>query len=190
MGMTAKDYCQALLHLLPPGKVYSRNDQGDMQAALQAMAEEFAIIDARVDNLLDEADPRTALEMLPDWERVLDLDELDTVAERRLAIESKLTEVGGQSRAYFIALALSLGYIITITEFRPFTCETAIDQGIYEDDCRFTWQVNMAEAVTVWESTCQSPCNEPLRSWGNAELEAAINAKKPAHTTAIFAYGG
>lgn len=189
MAMTDSDYLQALLSLLPPGKAYPRDGQGIMRAAIEAFAEELARIDARADNLIDEADPRTALETLADWERVLALTAQDTIAARRLAIESKLTEVGGQSRAYFIALAASLGYTITITEFRPFTCETDIDQGIYEDDCRFTWQVNLP-ATTVTEATCQSPCSEPLRSWGDDALEAAMNAKKPAHTTVLFAYGG
>ena len=186
--MTVDDYYQALLNLLPPGKVFPRHDTGVMKATLLAMAEEFALIDKRAEDLIEEADPRSTLELLPDWERVCGLDELATVALRQLAVVDKLTDIGGQSRAFFIALAMTFGFVITITEFRPYTCITPIDQGIYEDDC-FVWQVNAPE-TTVTEATCQSPCTEPLRSWGNEILEALINYRKPAHTTVIFTYGG
>jgi uncharacterized protein YmfQ (DUF2313 family) len=189
MGMSVDDYYLALLHLLPPGKAFPRNDAGVMRDTLKAMAEAFALVDLRIDNLIDEADPRTTLELLADWERVCALDELETVALRQLAVADKITDIGGQSRAFFIAVALKFGFVITITEFRPYTCISTVDQGIYEDDCRFVWQVN-APATTVTEATCQSPCTEPLRVWGNEILEALINYRKPAHTTAIFAYGG
>lgn len=189
MAMTVNDYLQALLQLLPPGKTYSRLLQGVLPDTLKALADELARVDTRADNLIDEADPRTTLEMLAEWEKALDLSASDSIAKRRLAIVNKLTARGGQSRKYFIQLAASLGYTITITEFRPFTCETPIDQGIYGESCRFTWQVNAPE-TTIVDSTCQSPCNEPLRSWGNEELENAIKAVKPAHTTVIFSYGG
>lgn len=193
MGMTAGEYFQALQALLPPGKAFPRDQQGDMQATLMAFADELARVDARVDNLIDEADPRTTLEMSAEWEAILDLSEfaslLNTITDLRLALTSKLTEVGGQSRAYFIGLAASLGYTVTITEFRPYTCETPIDQGVYQDEARFVWQVNAPE-TTIRESTCQAPCGDPIRSWGNQMLECAITKRKPAHTTVIFAYGG
>jgi len=187
--MSVDDYYLALLHLLPPGKAFPRNDAGVMKATLMAMAVELAAVDARIDALIEEADPRTTLELLADWERVCGLDALDTVALRQIAVTDKLTDIGGQSRAFFIAVALKFGFVITITEFRPYTCITPITEGIYEEDCRFVWQVN-APTTTVSEATCQSPCTEPLRSWGNQILEDLINYRKPAHTTAIFAYGG
>jgi uncharacterized protein YmfQ (DUF2313 family) len=193
MGMTAVEYYQALQALLPPGKAFPRDQQGDMQATLMAFADELARVDARLDNLIDEADPRTTLEMSSEWEAILDLSEfasmLNTIQDLRLALTSKLTEVGGQSRSYFIGLAASLGYTITITEFRPYTCEIPIDQGIYDETVKFVWQVNSPE-TTIRESTCQAPCADSLRSWGNEVLERAISRRKPAHTAVIFSYGG
>ncbi|MEN6332249.1 MAG: putative phage tail protein [Smithella sp.] len=189
MARIVDDYLQALLQLLPLGKVYPRDLQGVLPHTLKALADELARVDIRVDNLIDEADPRTTMEMLSDWERVINLSASDSITKRRLAIVSKLTSIGGQSRKYFIQLAASLGYTITITEFRPFTCVTSIDQGIYEETCRFTWQVNAPE-TTIITGTCQSACSEPLREWGNDELESAIKAVKPAHTSVIFSYGG
>lgn len=194
MAMTADDYYRLLLSLLPPGKVYSRGGQGSMHDTLKALAQEFARIDSRIESLLDEADPRTTTEMLPDWEKALKLPEdgadlPDTVIERRRAIIGKLTGVGGQSRAFYIQLAASLGYAITITEFRPYTCMTPIDQGIHDESARFTWMVNAPE-TTITEATCQSTCVDPLRAWGNELLERSINKRKRASRTVVFSYGG
>ncbi|OPY15601.1 MAG: hypothetical protein A4E66_00005 [Syntrophus sp. PtaB.Bin001] len=191
MAMTADDYLNAFLQLLPPGWVYPRSLSGTLADTLKALADELGRVDARVDDLLDEADPRTTLEMLTDWEDVCGLapDSDSLLYSRRNAVVRQLRYRGGQSRAYFIALAASLGYSITITEFRPYTCITPIDQGIYNEECRFVWQVNAPE-TTIIEATCESPCNEPLRSWGNEVLESAISYLKPAHTTVIFSYGG
>jgi uncharacterized protein YmfQ (DUF2313 family) len=189
MAMTSDDYLRALLQLLPPGKAYSRSLQGVLAKTLNAMADELARVDKRADDLIEEADPRTINEMLTDWERVLDLDAEGAVVKRRLVVTSKLTEIGGQSRKYFIQLAAGLGFTITITEFRPYTCLSPIDQNIYGEDVRFVWRVNAPE-VTILTATCQSPCTEPLNAWGNDILESAITKRKPAHTAVIFGYGG
>lgn len=187
--MTADDYLQTLLHLMPPGKAYPRTVQGDLPATLKALADELARVDMRTDNLFDEADPRMTLEMLVDWERTLNLSLQDSIGARQRAVTSKLTELGGQSQGYFIALAASLGYEIAITEYRPYTCIDPVDKGIYGETSRFVWQVN-AQETTVNEATCQSSCGESLRSWGNELLETEMSRRKPAHTTVIFAYGG
>ncbi len=194
MGMTAADYLRALVQLLPPGRVYPRGAEGAFRDTLAALAEEFARIDARADDLVNEADPRTTVELIDDWERALGLPDectgpLETLEQRRQAIVAKLTDEGGTSRAYYIALAASLGYTITITEFRPFTCETPIDRGIYDESARFTWMVN-APATTVREATCESPCGDPLRSWGNQLLECSIRKRNRATRTVVFSYGG
>lgn len=194
MGMNAEEYLDILMKLLPPGQAYPRGREGVLPAVPAAMADEFALIDARVESLLDEADPRTTLEMLPDWERMLALPDectgpLDTVEKRRQAIISLLTDIGGQSIPFYINYAAALGYTITITEFRPFTCNTPVDRGIYEESARYTWRVN-APATSITVATCQSPCSEPLRAWGNQLLECSISKKNRASRTVIFSYGG
>jgi uncharacterized protein YmfQ (DUF2313 family) len=160
---------------------------------LAAMAEEFARIDGRAEDLTAETDPRSAFELLAEWEEWAGLPEvcigsLATLQQRRAALLQKLTGAGGQSRAYFVAVAESLGYEVTIDEFRPFTCETACDQPVNDETWRFTWRVN-APPATITEFTCESPCAEPLQTWGNDLLECAIRSAAPAHTNVLFGYG-
>jgi uncharacterized protein YmfQ (DUF2313 family) len=196
MGKTAAEYKQQFKALLPPGRLWDslRREGSVADDFWAAQAEEFARVDQRADDLLAEANPRTAFEMLPDWENRAGLPDvcagsLATLQQRRNAVVQKLISVGGQSRPYFIALAAALGYEITIDEFEPFTCESDCDQPIYDEDWRFAWRVNAPEE-TIIEFTCESPCEEPLRVWGNELLECTIREICHSHRNVLFGYGG
>lgn len=194
MVMTADQYLTMVQALLPPGAAWPRDADAVITGVLRAMAAELARLDQRADDLVGEADPRTTSELLTDWERVAGLPDLfsgdlNTVQERRDALVTKLTNVGGQSRAFFIALAARLGYTITITEFQPFRVGfNAAGDRLNGGPWSFTWQVNAPETTIREFRVGRSVAGEPLRSWGNELLESAINAYKPAHTYVIFAY--
>jgi len=194
MALNAKAYLQQLQALLPPGKAWSRAADAVLTKLLKGLALEPARLDARVDALIDEADPRTTSELLPDWERVAGLpdpcvnQEL-TVEQRRAALVSKLTLVGGQSRQYYIDLAEQLGYPgATIDEYRPMTCNDDCNDALWSEADRFVWQLNLPSDGGFFEATCNSPCDSPLQSWGDEVIECRISRYKPAHTTVLFAY--
>lgn len=193
MPFPAEHYLTQLRALLPPGIAWPRDD-GDLGRTLAALAEELARVDARAWDLVDEADPRTTVELLPEWERAFGLpdpcvDQPDTYGERIDALVEKVTRIGGQSPAYYIAVAARLGYTVTITEFDPFTFASTFDELLYGQDWQFAWQVNAPEeTVRFFEFT--SGFDEPLADWGNGPLECVINRLKPAHTYVLFAYGG
>ena len=192
MAMTAAEYRDLLLALAPPGTALPGEPDSTWGRLLQALADELARVDARADDLIDEADPRTTYELLADWERVAGLPdpcvpEGQTVTERRNALVGRLTATGGQSRQYFIDLAASLGYSVTITEFRPQTVDDSVDAPIYGQDWAFAWQVN-APQTTVTYHTVDGDVAEPLANWGNELLECVLGRYKPAHTHLIFSY--
>lgn len=194
MSLTAENYKHQFQALLPYGPAWPRDDDADLTRFLAALAEEFARIDARTDALLNEADPRTTLELLLDWERVVGLPDgcvgpLDGTSARRAAVVGKLNGLGGQSPAYYIALAASIGFGITITEFFLHTCESDCETPIYGELWRFVWAVTVIDEFTVIYQTCEDDCETPLASWGNDLLECTINRLKPAHTLALFYYG-
>lgn len=192
MGMTAADYLAQQQALLPQGAAWPREADATLTQLLNAFAEEFARIDGRALNLIEEADPRTTSELLADWERIAGLPDTcvttsQTTAQRRAALVARLTTVGGQSAAYFIALALSLGFSITITEFQQHTVEDDVNHPLYGQPWNFAWQVNAA-LDTVGYLTVDDTVDDPLAWWGNDALECMINRLKPAHTLALFAY--
>jgi len=195
MAMTAGDYQSQLQALLPRGLAWAKSQSSTLALLLLAWADEFARIDLRCEDLINEADPRTTTEMLPEWERVAGLPDpcvtIDqTIEQRRSALVSKLTMTGGQSRAYFIGIAESMGYPgTTIDEFALMTCNSDCNAALNSEADLFAWQLNLpASTGGVFYMDCNSDCNSALQSWGDEALECRINKFKPAHTSVLFAY--
>lgn len=198
MTLKAAQYARQLKALLPSGPAWQgvRDSGSTGEKVLLAIAEELARIDARGGDVVDEMDPRTAVETLEDWETALGLPnpcvtQTQTTEQRRAAVVSKLAQLGGASRAYFIQVAAALGYTITIEEFRPFLAgfANAGDSLTNDTEWRYTWQVNAPETTVSTFKVGIGKVGEPLRSWGNEELECVIEQLKPAHTHVLFAYG-
>jgi uncharacterized protein YmfQ (DUF2313 family) len=173
---------------------WNQDPESNLGRVLAARAAGMAEVDQRADDLMDEADPRTTFELLQEWERECGLPDrcvgdLSTLQERRAAVVSILTATGGQSAAYFEALAADLGYQVTVSEFRPFRAGRGrAGEPAYGTDWAHAWQVDCgATAITSFRAG-QSGAGERLRTWGNERLECAITARQPAHTHVIFTY--
>lgn len=116
MSRSASDYAQQLKALLPHGPAWESDCQPALHVLLEALAVEFARVDMRAGDLLSEAFLDTFHEVLDDWERVLGLpdecvmDSGGAVAERKAQVLAKLVEKGGQTPAFFVALAKRFGY--------------------------------------------------------------------------------
>jgi uncharacterized protein YmfQ (DUF2313 family) len=192
MARSTDQYLHMLLALLPRGTAWNRGSQSSLASMLGGWAEELARLDERCENLIDEADPRTTLELLAAWERNAGLPDvctgpLDTIAERRDALIGRLAYRGGQSRQYFIDLAAALEYAATITEFSPFVAGSSAGDSLTNGDWAFTWRVNAPE-TTIRSFTAGSYAGEELRTWGNDLLECALGRYKPAHSIVLFSY--
>ncbi len=190
--MTSAQYLAQLQALLPQGGAWTRDRDANLTALLQAMADELARVDARGEQLIDEDDVRTTFELLSDWERVAGLPDScvgagQTTQQRRAALLQRVTSIGGQSRAYFIAVAAALGYAVTISEFSWHTVEDDVEHPMYGVAWNFAWQVNSA-LNTVQELTVDDGVEDPLAFWSNVPLECVINRLAPAHTTVLFSY--
>lgn len=193
--MTSADYLSQLQALLPRGLAWARQQTSVLPLLLMAWADEFARVDRRCGDLLNEADPRTTQELLTDWERVAGLpDPCVTIdqsnAQRQVALASKLTMIGGQSRAYFIGIAEAMGYPgATIDEYLPANCNGNCNDALNSEDDKYAWTLNLPFSTGgVFIANCNGNCNDALQSWGDEALECRINKYKPAHTSVIFAY--
>lgn len=173
------EYQAALLALLPRGRVWPR-DLDALQADFMAgLAPTFNRHDQRAQNLLVDAFPATAVELLPEWEESLGLPDpcagpAATIEQRQAQVVARLTDNGGQSAAHFIDFAAKLGFTITITYFAPFRIgHSRAGDPIYGESWIFAWQVNSPDVSL-----------QP-----NAVLECELRARAPAHTYVLFNYG-
>lgn len=207
--MDRKAYLSLIFDLLPVGYAWVRDMKSMTSRILDVAAAEFARIHSRAENLINEADPRTASELLTDWERVCGLPDTctataTTLQERRSAVHQKWTSRGGQSPKYWKDVANRLGYSVDVTEYRPFVCglsecglgeiegpESTIVIGMTDDLLiRFFWRVFVHGPRVTWFECGAGECGkDPLAQITAAEdLECQIRRLKPAHTELIFAY--
>lgn len=178
--MMADRYTSQFKKLLPRGKAWICETGSNLYLLLEGMAAEFARIHERAQDLLLEMDPSKAVELLPEWEKVWGLPdactgELSTLGERRAALLARIRFVGDQRPGFFIQVAASVGYTVTITE--------------NVDDDPTVWQVNAPETTVRWARAGEARAGDRIRTWGNEILECAILQVAPAHLTVLFAYG-
>ena len=92
------DYLQQLKNLLPRGDLWTGLMSDPVfNAYLEAEAAEKARIHARALNVIEETDPRTVYELLPEYEGFAGLPEkcvgeLGTLEQRRKNLPAKLTK--------------------------------------------------------------------------------------------------
>lgn len=169
-------------------------------------------VDERAADLLEtESDPRIALDMLDEWEAAFGLPDAclaESLArpDRHDALLQRMTEEGGQSRAYFVALATSLGYEIDIVEYSPFmggvseggdTRPTGAEGEEYRwyggpPEMRFYWIVRVKGVRLTWFRGAEGEggVDPHLRIAIASDLECMLRRYKPAHTDVIFDYSG
>ncbi|MEW6648140.1 MAG: putative phage tail protein [Pseudomonadota bacterium] len=192
--MTAAAYLQQLNALLPSGWLWNTLRADPVaQGLLGAVADELAAIDQRAGNVLDEADPRTVYEMLPEWEEWLGLPDacsgqLESIVARRAAVLYRLRAAGGQGPAYFVQLAAALGYTVTITEYAPRRCGAEMGTDFGGIDWQTVFDVVVQLADTGGARLCGNPCGEAFGTVIDSALECAIRRAARADRHPRFIY--
>lgn len=199
-GRDQPAYAEQLRQLLPQGPAWRFAPDGTFAGLLGALADEFARIDARAGALAEEADPRSALELLPDWERIAALPDTctgapDTATERQAALHQKLTRPGAQNAAAYVELAARAGYAIEIDEHRPLRAGFLAGDASMGIDWAFAWTCRVrpfegyiAESTFLAVFRVGSRAGDLLRGWGALDVECLIRRAAPAHTKVLFAY--
>lgn len=196
MALTQADYLAALKAAMLKGRAWVADIGTTMHQLWAGVAIEFARIDARVEDLVKESDPRTTVEMMPEWEAFAGLPDPcvitdQSLQQRRNALTSKLLMQGGQSRAYFLQIADEMGYQdAVIEEFEPFRAgESGAGDPLWSEDDRFVWQINLpSDGAITYFAAGESAAGDPLQAWGDETIECRIRRFQPAGKTVIFAY--
>ncbi len=172
------EHRQQLDQLLPPGLLWVRSPGSVRDNLLMGIAAESARFEELTLALIDEADPRTTSDLLDEWEAWVGLPDpcvppSVTLSddERRANIVARLQAVGGQSRQFFIDLAASLGFTITITEFTTFQVGVS---GAGDPVGGTAW-------VYAWQVNTATDPDSPI-------LECLFHRLAPAQTVVTFNY--
>lgn len=207
MGVIAKlelMYGKIVSRLFPVGFAWPREAGSVLGKVSGVLALALARMHARAEALLNERDPRTTLEMLPEWEREWGLPGpcnlgVHSLQERRQVLTAKVASTGGQSRKYYHVIARNLGYEVEITEYRPFMFgltemmepdDDAVKNEILPDTDRLVWDVHVAGPRLTWFRAGESECgvDTMLNVTRADELECQFERMKLAHTELNFIY--
>lgn len=183
-------YRDLLARLLPP-VAYSPAEPR-LNAELTAEGNAFTAVDTSASAVVGAVTPFDSASLLTDWERVLELTPAadDTWQQRLEAVLIKLAELGGISREYFINIAATAGYDITIDEFEPFRAgEGRAGDTIYSADVIWVWAVNVQSETNMYYFLAGESCaGESIGTFGDNILETIFQNLKPAHTFCYFTY--
>jgi uncharacterized protein YmfQ (DUF2313 family) len=190
--LLSADFLRAYQALLPPGRVWPRDQDAVVTKTFAGLAPTYERSAARAVYLLQDAFPGSTFELLPEWEATLGLPdpcagEAPTVQQRRAQVVSRLTATGGQSIQYFTAVAAALGYAITITQYTPSRFGRRFGLPFGGQDWAFAWQVN-APTFTVSRLQFGGAFGSPFASWGNNVLQCELQTYSPAHTILLFQF--
>ena len=186
--VSKSEYIELLKNLLPPGPAFpTDDDESEMGVLLGAIATECARVNAYINLLIEESDPRTTSQMFEDWETSFGLPdecvmaflERDiTLEERRKSLVTKAVGVGGQTLTYFHDLARQLGRDVVVSNLRQ--------EG--QPETYHWWKVEIKSNSAADLATVLMTVDDALATWGDALLECIFNQRKPAHTRVFFAY--
>lgn len=156
---STEDYTSAIQSLLPSGRAWPRASDSVMTTVIRTLASSYQQNDADAIQLLVDVFPKTTSALLTEWEETLGLPDdcacnaSNDEAIRRQAVVSKLIGTGGQSMAYFISIAESMGYGITIKQFRTARAGLSVcGDAINGDRWPYVWQITVTDAGN--DATC------------------------------------
>jgi uncharacterized protein YmfQ (DUF2313 family) len=197
MSRSSTDVLDGIRQTLPTGWAWPDSNDSIMARFFTPLAAMTSIFEGGAEQLLDEVDPRTADHLLADYERVLgpDPDGRDTglLSQRRLVAWQRWTQPGGQSIAFFQALAAVFGQTITITEFRTSACGRARcgAERCAPSPAQFVWLVTLPAAEVLTARCGAARCgNAASGIIVPSPLVGPITRAAPAHTQPIFSYTG
>lgn len=195
---TADEYLIQLQALLPVGGAWPREAEAPLTRTLHGLAEDMARVDRRSVDLFEETDPRTALELIGEWETFAGLPDACTqdtaisLGERRRALWSALVQKSGLTLSFFQRLATRLGYTVTIKRHgRPFICgrsRCGHQVGGGHDEL-LVWHVTICgPRVQRFRCGASSAGDRLTRIVRATDLECLLRRLNPAYLELVIAY--
>lgn len=195
MARALSNILQSLIGKILPGWALGYRG-GVIDAVFEGVAAALKDAEDRAEALMRETDPRSATDLLADFERCLGPDPCGrdqaplTIDQRRRLAHQRWTARGGQSIPFFVSLARALGIDLTIDEFWPSKAGgLRAGQRLRPEGCQFVWRVNVPGLVSVLNFRAgRSVAGQSLGSFLISAVECELRRLKPAHTLVVFSY--
>lgn len=194
---TASDYHAQLRSLLPPGPAWELEFNPGLDHLLQRAGVILAAEDLRAADLLAESNPDTVRELVPAWEQVMQLPdpcmgESPKFEDRQLAVRRRLVEVGGQSPAYFVELAIAQGYPnAKVIEHRaPRFGRSRFGSARFGTwAAQFMWTLDTGPRRRIGRRFGAAYFGETFGGSPSGALECLLRRSAPAHALEFIKYG-
>jgi uncharacterized protein YmfQ (DUF2313 family) len=207
-----EDYTQAFLSLLPRGQAWPRYWDSTLVLTARGLCDYWGFVDSRAADLLEtESDPRTTVELLPDWERNWGLPDPcfpqpSSIEERQKLLVMIMTMLGGQSRQWFQFVSEWTGHEVSIKEWSPFMAglsECGDTRFEYDDTGDFRWYIGAEENRFYWSASSETAVIEWFRAgadysesgkhhhceiYTESPVDCLLQRWRPAHTQLVFDY--
>jgi uncharacterized protein YmfQ (DUF2313 family) len=155
----------AVLRAFPLGEYFHRTS-GWLPPVSRGIARTLSRFCRRKEAFERNVDPRTADELLDEWESALGLkpDPGESIDDRRDAVLTKLRSLGGVTAAYYEGLADSFGYAdaVVTDAADPFTTESLCDDFLQDLEWKVTMQVTAASQGATRDQLLQDLINSQL----------------------------
>jgi uncharacterized protein YmfQ (DUF2313 family) len=175
--------------LFPPGLLYRARKTGTLYQLRSAMADEALRLREHALELLNiELDPAKTQALLRTWEARFALPSIGSVSARRAALVAKVFAIGGQSPAYFIAIAERLGYEASIEVYDRLRCDFVCGDTCADWPVEFDWTMHATAHYDHHARAGTMVAGDRIGYFDDSAIEAAITAVKPAETLVDFAY--
>ena len=202
MAATSLKYKKLLRKLLPTGWAWQAKSitDSDLKNLIDSLATEPCRVENAAFEFINDVYPDTTVDLLEDWERVLNLpDECDpatgqTITERQTRVVQVLTTRGGQNADFFITLAGQFGFdvsLIDIVDHVPFRAGQArAGDALTNGDWIFAFTViaPLSLAATKFFRASEGRAGDRLLDASNPTLQCLLQKHKPAHTIVLFSF--
>lgn len=190
-------YGDAVRALLPDGRLFAGGVGPNLAKILLELARSLTESHAVIEAVRLEANPATALAMLPEWESATGLPDecsgpLANTQARRAAVVVRAGWNVPFTRAGLESLA---GYMQSWVEPRELNythCQAACEGlvGSISQGWHYTLLVRLPRVSGAFFTVGESSVGEPLSSYGSEPIRCAIQRVAPAHVRVLFVEDG
>lgn len=180
--------------LEPRGPVWIPRPDAVWSKLLLGLALPFVVLEQVLGRFVQEADPRTTTDLLPDFERVYGLPDACTTTStsliaRRAEVLRKMRAPVGQSEPAIASVVHALGLPCTVESHRLAVIdELEIGDYLYDEAWAHSLTIHLPDPPVVFFQADFSGAGDPLAEWVGELLECAVERVAPAHAALVFAY--